>query len=226
MADYAAPNNAIETRSDLGTDPAGVVAFWLQQLKLAEREDRKFIKIGRKIVQRYRNETPRAATTRPLARFNVFWSNVETLKPILYGRTPKPDVQRRHKNNDAVARLGAEILERALSYEDDLDEFDDVMQCVVEDRLLAGRGVARVLRTTRARGTTSGGLLLRSASSHVFGHHGVIGRPEIFVVHCPQIADRLLLCRPRRQRGLVWGRPLVSCRGLILTDVIPFGFPT
>jgi hypothetical protein len=56
MADYAAPNNAIETRADLGTDPGGVVAFWLQQLKLAEREDRNFIKRGRKIVQRYRNE--------------------------------------------------------------------------------------------------------------------------------------------------------------------------
>ena len=35
-------------------------------------------------------------------------------------------------------------LERALAYEDDLDEFDDVMQCVVEDGLLPGRGVARV----------------------------------------------------------------------------------
>jgi hypothetical protein len=144
MADYAAPNNAIETRDDLGTDPGGVVAFWLQQLKLAEREDRNFVKRGRKIVQRYRNETPRAATTRPPARFNVFWSNVETLKPILYGRTPKPDVERRHKNNDAVARLGAMILERALAWEDDLDEFDDVMQCVVEDKLIPGRGVARV----------------------------------------------------------------------------------
>jgi hypothetical protein len=144
MADYAAPNAAIETREDLGTDAQGIVAFWLQQLKLAEREDRQFIRRGRKIVQRYRNEMSRAATTRPPARFNILWSNVETLKPILYGRTPKPDVQRRHKNNDAVARLGAEILERALSYEDDLDEFDDVMQCVVEDRLLAGRGVARV----------------------------------------------------------------------------------
>src|SRR5437899_2093493 len=123
MADYAASNNAIETRADLGTDPGGVVAFWLQQLKLAEREDRQFVRRGRRIVQRYRNETPRAATTRPPARFNVFWSNVETLKPILYGRTPKPDVERRHKNNDAVSRLGAMILERALAYEDDLDEF-------------------------------------------------------------------------------------------------------
>jgi hypothetical protein len=144
MADYAAPNNAIETRDDLGKDPGGVVAFWLQQLKLAEREDRKFVERGRAIVKRYRNEQPRAATTRRPARFNVFWSNVETLKPILYGRTPKPDVERRHKNNDAVARLGAMILERALAWEDDLDEFDDVMQSVVEDRLIPGRGVARV----------------------------------------------------------------------------------
>ena len=31
-----------------------------------------------------------------------------------------------------------------MSYEDDLDEFSDVMEKVVEDRLLPGRGTARV----------------------------------------------------------------------------------
>ena len=122
---YGGSFGLIETREDVGTDDGGVVAFWLQQLKLAEREDRQFIHRGRAIVRRYRAERSRSVTqTRRPVRFNILWSNVETLKPILYGRTPKPDVQRRHKNNDAVARLGAEILERALSYEDDLDEFD------------------------------------------------------------------------------------------------------
>lgn len=144
MADFAADTAPIERREDIekAADPSGTARFWLQQLKLAEREDRDFVKRGRKIVKRYRDE--RALTGKQGARFNILWANVETLKPILYGRTPKPDVERRHKDSDPLARLGATILERALAYEDDLDEFDEVMAQVVEDVLLPGRGVARV----------------------------------------------------------------------------------
>jgi len=141
--DYGASSTAqIETREDIGDEPGDIVRFWLQQLRLAWREDEKWIKRGRVIVKRYRDE--RTPALKSAARFNILWANVETLKPILYGRVPKPDVERRHKNNDATARLGSEILERALSYEDDLDEFSEVMEAVVEDRLLPGRGVARV----------------------------------------------------------------------------------
>lgn len=144
MPDFGGYLNPLETRADAGDDPGAVAGFWLQQLKLAEREDRKWVKTGRLIVKRYRDERRESATGRQAAKFNILWSNVETLKPILYGRTPKPDVQRRHKTDDEVALMGAEIIERALSYEDDLDEFDEVMRCVVEDRLLPGRGIARV----------------------------------------------------------------------------------
>jgi hypothetical protein len=145
MADYGGFLGSYESRSDAGDEPSDVAGFWLQQLKLAEREDRKWVRTGRLIVKRYRDERRDATSTgRQAAKFNILWANVETLKPILYGRTPKPDVQRRHKNDDEIALMGAEIIERALGYEDDLDEFSEVMERVVEDRLLPGRGVARV----------------------------------------------------------------------------------
>ena len=146
-SDAATYNNPIESRDDAGDDPGSVARFWLQQLKLAEREDRNWVKKGRGIVKRYRDERRGnvGSAGRQTVRFNILWSNVETLKPILYGRTPKPDVQKRHKDNvDPAALMGAQIIERALAYEDDLDEFDEVMRRVVEDRLLPGRGVARV----------------------------------------------------------------------------------
>lgn len=142
MADIVADTSPLESRDDIGKEPADDVGFWLSQLKLAEKEQREFVKKGRKIVKRYRDE--RASTGKQGARFNILWANVETLKPILYGRTPNPDVQRRHKNDDRIARIGADIIERALAYEDDLDEFDEVVDQAVEDRLLPGRGVARV----------------------------------------------------------------------------------
>jgi len=135
-------DSPIETRDEIGKGPNAVFQFWMQQLKLSEREQRSFIQRGRRIVSRYRASRPQSGKQN--ARFNILWSNVETLKPILYGRTPKPDVSQRYRNDDPVSRLGAEILQRALGYEDDMDEFTEEMLRVVEDKLLPGRGVARV----------------------------------------------------------------------------------
>src|SRR6516162_3761851 len=134
---------AIEDRDDLGEGPQAVWKFWDMELDLAEKEDRDWIERGRKLVKRYRDE--RDANEGRTAKYNILWSNVEVLKPVLYGRIPKPDVARRHKDTaDPAATLGAMILERALTWEDDMEELDDVMKAVVEDRLLPGRGVARV----------------------------------------------------------------------------------
>jgi hypothetical protein len=134
----------IEKRSDLGAGPDARVRFWKGQLELAEKQDRDWVERGRKIVERYRDERNAVNQGREV-RYNVLWSNVETLKPVLYGRTPKPDVARRHKDeSDPAAALGADIITRCLEWEDDVEEFDDVLQAVVEDRLLPGRGVARV----------------------------------------------------------------------------------
>ena len=129
---------------ELGEGADAVVRFWQGQLELAERQDRDWIDRGRLIVERYRDER-----NNPLAgkavRYNILWSNVETLKPFLYGRSPNPDVARRHEDeSDPAAALGAEIIQRCLEWEDDIEEFDDVMQAVVEDRPLPGRGIARV----------------------------------------------------------------------------------
>src|SRR5215831_9538055 len=135
---------SLERRSDVGAGPDATWRFWQGQLAMAERGDRDFVERGRKIVSRYRDERNSVNAGKEV-RYNILWANVETLKPVLYGRTPKPDIARRHKDEaDPVADLGAQIIERALEWADDIEEFDDVMQCVVEDRLLPGRGVARV----------------------------------------------------------------------------------
>lgn len=134
--------STIERREDIGTDGGSKFTFWMQQLRLAEREDRDFTRRGRAIVRRYRDERGMAESYR--TRFNILWANTETLKPVLYGRQPQPDVKRRHDNNDPISLMGAEILTRCLAYEDDIEQFDMVMKQVVEDRLLPGRGVARV----------------------------------------------------------------------------------
>lgn len=144
MVDVADTGQRIETRSDLGDGDAALFAYWQAQEAIAEKEEKDWIKRGKKIVNRYRDERTEAETTNA-HRLNVLWSNVQTLLPTLYGRTPKPDVERRFKDNDPAGRLASTLLERSLAYSVDSHDFDSVMEGVVEDRLLPGRGVARVL---------------------------------------------------------------------------------
>lgn len=116
---------------------------WQNELRLAKREDEKFIKRGKKIVKRYRDE--RQGWSDTAKRFNILWANVQTMRPAIYGRVPKAQVERRHKDQDPVGRTASAILERALQYEiDHYGDYHAAIKQAVVDRLLPGRGVAWV----------------------------------------------------------------------------------
>ncbi len=153
MVDTTDQSGQVETQSDMGEGDEGLHAYWMAQEAIAEKEERTWVKQARNIVKRYRDERPQTEATQALRsdahRFNILWSNVQTLLPTLYARTPKPDVERRFRDADPPARLAAVLMERCLSYacdpgDEEKSDFDLTMEAVVEDRLLPGRGVARV----------------------------------------------------------------------------------
>lgn len=121
--------------------------FWKDELaaEAADSEHQiggeKWRKEARKCVDRYRDKRGDRNSGK---RFNIFWSNVETLKPTIYSQTPNPDVRRRFMNDDKVARQGALILERGLSFALDDFDADEVFEGVRDDGLIAGRGQAWV----------------------------------------------------------------------------------
>ena len=98
----------------------------------------------KKITQRY-VEKPQDNLTSGAgqSRFNILWSNVQTLKAATFSRLPKPDVSRRFKDQDPVGRVASLILERALDYE--INHYPDYRATLdggVLDRFLGGRGTA------------------------------------------------------------------------------------
>jgi hypothetical protein len=120
-------------------NPVAEAKRWKNELKQAKREDETWCKRGKKIVKRYRDDRTQSFTSK---RYNVLWSNIQTMLPALYGRTPRAQVERRWKDKDPVARTAATILERALQYEiDNNADFDHSIKLAVMDRLLPGRGV-------------------------------------------------------------------------------------
>jgi hypothetical protein len=98
----------------------------------------------KKIVKRYRDDS-RGQGGNEAARFNILWSNVQTLTPAVYAKLPKSDISRRFGDNDPVGRVASQLLERAIDFEiEHYPDFRSTMKYDVEDRFLGGRGTAWV----------------------------------------------------------------------------------
>ena len=120
------------------------VQKWLNTISQYDNEFKKWEGRVNKIVKRYRDDN-RNQNTNETAKFNILWSNVQTLIPAVYARLPKADVARRFGDNDPVARVASQLIERALDYEiEHYTDFRSTMKHAVEDRFLGGRGVAWV----------------------------------------------------------------------------------
>ena len=99
---------------------------------------------AQKIIKRYRDDN-RSQNTNETAKFNILWSNVQTLIPAVYARLPKADVSRRFGDNDQVGRVASLLIERALDFEiEHYPDFRSTMKHSVEDRFLGGRGTSWV----------------------------------------------------------------------------------
>jgi hypothetical protein len=98
----------------------------------------------KKLIKRYRDDT-RGQSGNETAKFNILWSNVQTLIPAVYAKLPKADISRRFGDNDQVGRVAASLIERAVDFEiEHYPDFRATMKYCVEDRFLGGRGVAWV----------------------------------------------------------------------------------
>jgi hypothetical protein len=120
-----------------GTD----VQPWLNHIHAYEREFKGWESRVGKILKRYRDETRKTSETS--AKFNILWSNVQTLAPATFSRLPQPDVSRRFLDNDPTGRVASLILERALEFEvHHYPDYRATLRQVVLDRFLGGRGTA------------------------------------------------------------------------------------
>ncbi len=105
------------------------VQQWNNAIAKYEKDFKKWETRVEKILKRYRDDTH--ITNNRSARFNILWSNVQTVIPAVFARLPKPDVTRRFKDNDPVGRVAALILERALEFE--IEHYSDYRVVVLEE---------------------------------------------------------------------------------------------
>lgn len=118
---------------------------WIKMIAAYTRLFKPWEKRAKSISERYRDYDQSEAAKKPVADFNILWSNVQVLMPATFARLPKPDVSRRWRDNDPVGRVAALLLERALTFEvDHYPDYKAAMTNSVLDRFLGGRGTAWV----------------------------------------------------------------------------------
>jgi len=81
------------------------------------------------------------AKTRTDREFQIFYANLEVLKPSIYARPPQPVVVPRFKDRKPVPRKTSEMLERALITSFDTEKVHETLKKVRDDLAVTGRGV-------------------------------------------------------------------------------------
>lgn len=122
--------------------PDDKVKYWLRQISNAHRREKLWRKDARECVDLYEADRVKDNT------FNVFYSNTEILLPALYNVTPRPEVQRRFRDEDKLAKDSSEVVRRTLEYladsnESDYPDFDTALTQAVLEALVPGRGITR-----------------------------------------------------------------------------------
>lgn len=124
--------------------PEGWASRWQVELAASRKVVDKWQKQAKKIVKRFLDERDGSIKE---SRLNLFTSNVQTMRSILYGKIPSVDVDRRFADaDDDEARVASEILQRCLNndIEDPEDSYSQTLVQCLDDRLVVGLGVARI----------------------------------------------------------------------------------
>ena len=118
--------------------------WWLQEIARSQKSWSTYRERAHKVIERFRDERDSAMMTIQGKRFNMLYSNTETLRAAIYSRVPNPDVRRRFLDRDPVGRVAAEVLQRSLAYATDAYDCDAVLSACNEDFVLPGFAVAWV----------------------------------------------------------------------------------
>lgn len=120
-------------------------AHWQTEIEKAKKRFRTFWSIGDQTVDVYRSQREDGNEILMKDKYNILYSSTETIRPNLYAQRPSVRVKLRNRDlAPQAARDGARLLEGSLSYLIEEEDFDELMENVVEDLLLPGLGQAWV----------------------------------------------------------------------------------
>jgi hypothetical protein len=139
-----APSGDDERAGDAEYNPAmepEKAKAWLNMLQESEKAFEEWHEACDNIERLYANLTFLRSTTRD-RQFNLFWANLEILRPSIYAKPPVPVVVPKFKDRRPLYQTTSELLERCSVVAFDLTRIDDLLKLVRDDLATTGRGVA------------------------------------------------------------------------------------
>lgn len=127
---------SLDTRAEAERTPQELRNYWDKEISLAWNKEDKWRKKATEAVKTYRMENESA--------FNILHANTQTLCPAIYNSLPVPDIRTRFLEDDKPAHQAGRIMERAISFTLDEQDFHNEMKALVLDFALPGRGVSWV----------------------------------------------------------------------------------
>lgn len=126
----------------------GKVPYWDAELKSAETVLKSWVEDSNeimKIYSMYHDEYGGDFLYSRSSRFNILWSNIETMKPAVYEKMPIPVIKRRYEDPDNIGRLAAVTLQRAVMTDMETNEregysLNDALDKICLEFLLIARG--------------------------------------------------------------------------------------
>jgi len=125
---------------DPEANPIRSAKAWLNLLEESKTAFEKYNSHCDKIEQRYASLARLADKTRD-KEVQMFWANMETIKPEIYARPPIPVVVPKFKDRRPVPEAASELLERCCVVAFDLTRIDDIMKLVRNDIAMIDRGI-------------------------------------------------------------------------------------
>ena len=132
------------TKREMGKD-IPPVKQWIEEIAYAKKSFKPYWDKCDAICDRYKGEQHVGASdsdrSPDIRRYNVLWSMMQTMQPLVYSVPPKPYVQRRFNDNDPAARDASLLIKRGLEFSLEGHEMHDALVDARDDYLLTSRGV-------------------------------------------------------------------------------------
>jgi len=112
---------------------------WLKDIEDAEKAFEQYQEKCDNIDKLYANLEQLAGVSTD-REMQVFWANLEVLKPSIYARAPVPVVVPRYKDQRELPRVASQLLERNLATSFEMEDIDQTMLQLRDDLATNARG--------------------------------------------------------------------------------------
>lgn len=124
--------------------------FWRNELNASSIESKDYFEEAEAVINIFKAKfytVPNAENylTKTRPAYNILYSNVETLKPLLFSRLPNPKVRKRNLEKNNINKLVSIVLERNIKRILEETEAQSVIENARDDFLLTKRGIVKVL---------------------------------------------------------------------------------